>query len=105
MNFHGSLPLMVLYIISLEPCHGYRIAQIIEEESNNTITVKAGALYPTLRKLEEKGYTQSNKQIENGRTLRFYEITDEGTQALQENLKEWYAYTKSVNLILERKSL
>lgn len=93
---------MVLYTISLKPCHGYRIAQIIGSETQGAMSVKAGALYPALKNLEKKEWVVSKGRQENGRQLRYYTITPAGREALQSHLGEWHSYVANVNAVLGR---
>ena len=100
MNFRGSLPLMVLYVLSKESNHGYRIAQLIESESDGFFDVKAGTLYPTLHSLEKQGVIVSYKDVENGREVRYYKLTSDGKKQLEASLTEWDGHVNAVNRVL-----
>lgn len=102
MNFRGSLPLMVLYVLSKGANHGYRIAQHIGAESDGFFDVKAGTLYPTLHSLEKQGMIESYKEKENGRELRYYTMTPAGKKQLTESLTEWEGHVNAVNRVLRR---
>ncbi|MEQ8672721.1 MAG: PadR family transcriptional regulator [Aggregatilineales bacterium] len=100
MNFRGSLPLMVLYVLSKGSNHGYRIAQHIESESDGFFNVKAGTLYPTLHSLEKQGVIDSYKDVENGREVRYYRLTSDGKKQLDTSLTEWDGHVSAVNRVL-----
>ena len=100
MNFRGSVPLMVLSILSQGPKHGYSIAQYIEKESDGFFEIKAGTLYPTLHNLEKQAMIKSRHEIANGRELRYYQLTQAGKARLKDSLREWRGHIKAVNRIL-----
>lgn len=101
MNMKGSLPLLILHNLSLEPSHGYRIAKQIRVQSDGVLDFKEGTLYPTLHNLEKQGLISSYKGKENGRSRRYYQLTDNGNAALAQQREEWALYAWAVNLILE----
>jgi DNA-binding PadR family transcriptional regulator len=105
MNFKGNLPLMILYILSKGANHGYSIARYIEAESAGYFDIKAGTLYPTLHNLEEQGMIESYRQIENGRDLRYYRITEKGQEKLSAVLKDWENHVRAVNRVLKGRAL
>jgi PadR family transcriptional regulator, regulatory protein PadR len=100
MNLKGSLPLLILHILSKSRLHGYQIARQIEDQSEGVLTFKEGTLYPTLHSLENQGLVSSYAQQENGRTRRYYEITKAGHDALANQTREWQRFAGAVNLIL-----
>ncbi len=101
MQFKGSLPLMVLYVLSQQPNHGYAIAQQIKEKSDEVFDVKAGSLYPALHSLEKQGLVESYTTEENGRELRCYTLTDLGKGELDAALAAWAQHVTAVNLVLK----
>jgi PadR family transcriptional regulator, regulatory protein PadR len=100
MNLKGSLPLLILHILSKSPLHGYQIARQIEEQSEGMLTFKEGTLYPTLHNLENQGLVSSYAQQENGRTRRYYQLTTAGHQELGNQKQEWQRFAGAINLIL-----
>ena len=80
----GTLDMLILQILSLEPAHGYGIAQRLEQISRSVVQVNQGSLYPALHRLEQKGWVKAEwKQSETGREARFYSLTRAGRQQLQ----------------------
>lgn len=100
INLKGSLPLLILHILQDGENHGYRIAKRIKEESEGVLDFKEGTLYPTLHTLESQGLISASDHIENGRTRRYYHLTDAGKNALTAQLAEWGRFSSAVNRIL-----
>jgi len=97
----GTLDLLVLKTIELEPMHGWGISQRIEQLSKGTLTVNQGSLYPALQRLENKGWISSNWQVtENNRRARVYALTRKGRSALGEETATWRRYATAVEFIL-----
>ena len=101
MNIKGSLPLLVLHILSTKPSHGYDIAKQISSTSEGLLDFKGGTLYPTLHTLEQEGLIDSYTEEESGRLRRYYRLKDAGRQALAQETEEWAQFVKAVNSILE----
>jgi PadR family transcriptional regulator, regulatory protein PadR len=101
MNFKGSLQLLILNVLAEGPNHGYRIAMMIKEHSKGVLDFKEGTLYPTLHTMEQDGWLETFTEEENGRTRRYYRLTNAGLTALQHQRKEWEQYVKAVNMSLE----
>ena len=75
----GTLDMLILQILSLEPVHGYGIAQRLEQISRSVVQVNQGSLYPALHRLQQKGWLRSEwKQSETGREAKFYSLTAAG---------------------------
>jgi transcriptional regulator len=104
MNIKGSLPLLILKVVSNQPKHGYQIAQQIKQASRGVLDFKEGTLYPTLHTLEQKGYLEAYNADENGRTRRYYRLTANGISALKTEQKEWAQFVQAVNFTLENAS-
>jgi DNA-binding PadR family transcriptional regulator len=92
---------MILYILSFGQAHGYSIARFIEQQSEGFFDVKAGTLYPTLHSLEHQDLITSRREMENGRELRYYTLTDRGRKKLAETLHEWDLHVAAVNRVLQ----
>lgn len=97
----GSLDLLVLKTLSLEPLHGWGISQRIQQISEGELEVNQGSLYPALQRLEKEGVITSDWRItENNRRARYYEITDAGRRALGAEVESWRRFAAAMELIL-----
>jgi len=101
MNFKGSLPTLILQVLSAGPNHGYRIAQQIKQTSKGVLDFREGTLYPALHDLEHKGAVESYERIENGRTRRYYRLTQEGHHSLAQGRAEWSRFAQAIAQILK----
>jgi PadR family transcriptional regulator, regulatory protein PadR len=98
----GTLDLLVLQILSLEPAHGYGIAQRLEQISQSVIQVNQGSLYPALHRLEQKGWLKAEwKQSETGREAKFYSLTTSGKRQLAVEKNSWARLSGAVQLIFD----
>jgi PadR family transcriptional regulator PadR len=96
----GTLDMLILQILSLEPAHGYGIAQRLERVSRQVVQVNQGSLYPALHRLEQKGWLQAEwKQSETGREAKFYSLTRAGRKQLAVERASWDRLTSAVQLI------
>jgi len=97
----GTLDLLILKALSLEPMHGWAIAQRLEQLSRDSLRVGQGSLYPALQRLEEKGWLESEwKPTDEGRRARYYELTPVGRRALGAEAESWHRYVDMVETIL-----
>ena len=96
--FQGSLPLLVLKILSRRgPLHGYGITVRIHETTDDVLRVEEGSLYPALHRMEEAGWIRAEWTITgNKRRDRVYEITSEGRQRLELDERRWVAVNAAV---------
>ena len=98
----GTLDMLILQILSLEPAHGYGIAQRLEQISRSVVQVNQGSLYPALHRLEQKGWLQAEwKQSETGREAKFYSLTSSGRKQLNVEKDSWARLTGAVQLIFD----
>ena len=98
----GTLDMLILQILSLEPAHGYGIAQRLEQISRSVVQVNQGSLYPALHRLEQKGWLQSEwKQSETGREAKFYSLTSSGRRQLKIEKESWVRLTGAVQLVFD----
>lgn len=96
----GTLDMLILQILSLEPAHGYGIAQRIQQVSRETVHVNQGSLYPALHRLEQKGWLKSEwRPSETGREAKFYTLTRTGQKQLAIERESWDRLTAAVRLI------
>ena len=97
----GTLDLLILKALSLEPMHGWAIAQRLEQLSRDALRVGQGSLYPALQRLEEKGWVDSEwRATDQGRRAKYYELTAPGRRALGDEAASWHRYVDMVELIL-----
>ena len=98
----GTLDLLILRVVSVEPIHGYGIARRIEQISNDILSVQQGSLYPALHRLEKKSYIKSVWQTgETGKAIKMYTLTKDGAKQLDAEKKHWENVSNAVNLVLE----
>jgi PadR family transcriptional regulator, regulatory protein PadR len=100
MNIKGSLPLLILHVLSTGSKHGYRIAEEIKQSSEGVLDVAEGTLYPTLHDLEKRGMIAAFEETVNGRMRRCYRLTEIGQRELAAQMMEWERYSQAVNLVL-----
>ena len=97
----GTLDLLILKTITLEPMHGWAIAQRLEQLSREALRVGQGSLYPALQRLEEKGWVESEwRPTSQSRRAKYYELTPAGQRALGAEAANWHRYVEMVDLIL-----
>ena len=101
MNFRGSLPLLILHVLSKGPKHGYRIAKEIKQESEGVLDFKEGTLYPALHGMEQDALLEAFSGEEKGRTRRYYRLTESGRATLEQERAAWARYAHAVGLVLE----
>ena len=97
----GTLDLLILKALSLEPMHGWAISQRLEQLSQEALRVGQGSLYPALQRLEEKGWVDSEwRSTDQNRRAKYYELTPAGRRALGAESEQWRRYVEMVDLIL-----
>ena len=97
----GTLDLLILKTISLEPKHGWAIAKRIQQVSQDTLLVQQGSLYPALHRLEQQGWIKGEwKESELGRKAKFYSLTRLGRRQLDNERAQWERLSRGINLIL-----
>jgi PadR family transcriptional regulator PadR len=98
----GTLDMLILKTIALEPMHGYGIAQRIQQISGEVLQIQQGSLYPALRRLERRGWISAEwGESENNRRARFYNLTKAGRKRLGEETREWERLAQAVSRILQ----
>jgi PadR family transcriptional regulator len=98
----GTLEMLILKTLALEPMHGYGIALRIEQVSDGVFRVNPGSLLPALSRMERTGRVKSEwRATENNRRARYYELTQRGRKALQEERRQWGRQIAAINRILE----
>ena len=97
----GSLDLLVLKTLSLQPMHGWGISQRIQQLSSGVLEVNQGSLYPALQRLEKDGFiTSAWGTTDNNRRARYYTITPAGRRALGEELESWHRFAAGLETVL-----
>ncbi len=97
----GTLDLLILRTIALEPKHGWAIAKRIEQASDDVLQVTQGALYPALHRLEQQGWVRARwRATETGREAKFYELTKAGRTQLERELAQWDRLSNAVGLVI-----
>ena len=98
----GTLDLLILRTIALEPMHGWAIAQRIQQISDELLRVQQGSLYPALHRLEEQGWIGSEwGTSENNRRAKFYALTPAGRRQLTREEQSWTQFVSAVGLVLQ----
>lgn len=98
----GTLDLLILKTLSLEPKHGWAIAKRIEQISNDVLQVQQGSLYPALHRLEQQGWIRAKwKESETGREAKFYSLTAGGRAQLEKEKENWKRLSSAIDLVVE----
>ena len=98
----GTLDLLILKTLSLEPKHGWAIAKRIQQVSQEALQVQQGSLYPALHRLEQQGWIESEwRPTETGRMAKFYSLTSSGRKQLQKELASWTRLSAAINLVVQ----
>lgn len=98
----GTLDLLIMKTLALQPMHGWGIAQRIRQVSEDVLQVNQGALYPALHRLEQQGWIQSKwGESENNRRAKFYALTRDGAKYLRRQEAQWNRLSGAIDLVLE----
>ena len=98
----GTLDLLILKTVALEPMHGWGIAQRIQQISKDVLQVQQGSLYPGLYRLEQKGWISAEwKASENNRRAKYYRLTNSGRKQLDREVSNWARLSTAITQILE----
>jgi len=98
----GTLDLLILKTIALEPKHGWAIAKRIQQVSGEVLQVQQGSLYPALHRLEQQGWIRARwAESETGREAKFYSLTAAGRKQLGAETANWKRLSEAVNLVVE----
>lgn len=98
----GTLDMLVLKALQLEPMHGWGVTERINQWSGEALRVNQGALYPALHRLARQGFITSSWRVtENNRRARYYALTAAGGRALAEEQAEWKRLSQAVNLVMK----
>jgi PadR family transcriptional regulator, regulatory protein PadR len=98
----GTLDLLILKAIALEPQHGWAISERIHQISGDVLKVQQGSLYPALHRLERRGWIKASWDVsDNNRRAKYYELTRAGRTALGAQAAAWRSLTAAVGLLLD----
>jgi len=97
----GTLDLVILKLLALEPLHGWAIGQRLTQLSSDVLQVSDGSLYPALHKLEREGWiTAEWRPTENNRRAKFYSLTRPGRKRLEQEVSEWQRLSAAISQIV-----
>jgi transcriptional regulator len=97
----GTLDMLLLRVLALEPMHGYGVTQRIEQISHGTFDVQPGSLFPAFRRLERQGQVTSEwRATENNRRAKYYRITEAGRRQLKAGTRDWQRQAWAIARIL-----
>jgi PadR family transcriptional regulator, regulatory protein PadR len=98
----GTLDMLILKTLALEPMHGYGVAVRIEQVSKGVFRVNAGSLFVAFQRLQRSGLIKSEwKATENNRRAKYYTLTEQGRKKLQKETRDWSRQVAAIARILE----
>src|SRR5215471_17459863 len=98
----GTLDMLILKVVALEPLHGYGIVQRIQQISKDALQIRQGSLYPALYRLEKRGWLKAEWKItDGGREAKYYGLTREGRRQLESETAGWKRLCEAISLVLE----
>ena len=98
----GTLDMLILKILALEPLHGYGIVQRLQQISRDALQIRQGSLYPALYRLERRGWVKAEwKTTEGGREAKYYRLTTVGRRQFVEEQASWERLTDVISLVLK----
>ena len=101
-RLQGTLDLLVLKSLRAGPMHGWAIAQLIQQSSKDVLQINQGSLYPSLHRLEERGFIEAEwGASENNRRARFYKLTPDGKRELGVEEASWQQFVLAVSRVLK----
>jgi|SRR5579875_3712492 len=101
----GTLDLLILKTLSLEPQHGWAISERVQQISSDALQVRQGSLYPALHRLERRGWIKAHwRYTDNNRRAKYYELTGAGKKQLYAETETWRRLSVAVGQILDMQS-
>lgn len=98
----GTVDLLILKIVALEPRHGWSISQRLQHLSNDVLKLNQSALYPALHRLEKQGWLRAEwRTSDNGRRAKYYALTKAGGRRLEKELRSWRRLSSAISLVTE----
>lgn len=97
----GTLDLLILKVLTLEPMHGVGVSRRLEQITGGIFQVQAGTLFPALHRLEQKGHIRGEwRESENNRRAKYYALTPEGLRQLGDEHQNWIQVASAINAVL-----
>ena len=98
----GTLDLLILRTLALEPQHGWGISERVQQMSSDVLRIQQGSLYPALHRLERRGWIQAHwGTSENNRKAKYYSLTRTGQKQLEAELENWGRLSTAIALVLK----
>lgn len=98
----GTLDMLILKVVALEPIHGYAIAQRLQQITEDAIQAPQGSLYPALHRLENRKWLSASWKVsETGRTAKYYSLTRQGAKQLAAEDENWQRLSRAVKLVMD----
>ena len=98
----GTLDLLLLKVLSLEPLHGWAVSERLRQVSKAALQIPQGSIYPALHRLERRGWIRADwRASDNNRKAKYYELTRAGRRQLEAEMRAWGALLKAVGLVLD----
>jgi len=98
----GTLDLLILKTLSMEPKHGWAIAKRIQQISREILQIQQGSLYPALHRVEQQAWIKSEwRQSDAGRMAKFYSLTTAGRRQLERELANWNRLSAAINMVVQ----
>ena len=98
----GTLDLLILKTIAVEPKHGWAIAKRIQQVSREALQIQQGSLYPALHRLEQQAWIKAEwKPTEAGRMAKYYSLTKAGRKQLETELANWARLSEAINIVIQ----
>lgn len=100
----GTLDLLILKVLALEPLNGYSVSQRLKQVSGNVLNVSDGSLYPALHKLEQEGWIAAEwRPSENNRRAKYYSLTRLGRKQLEKEASNWNRLSAAISHVVKLK--
>ena len=100
----GTLDLLILQVLQLQPLHGVGIADRIRQTTKGTFDVPAGSLFPALHRLEQEGWIEGEWSVDGGRRIKSYGLTPAGNKQLASEKRAWSRTVEAVGLVIDAAS-
>jgi PadR family transcriptional regulator, regulatory protein PadR len=100
----GTLDLLILQVLQLQPLHGVGVADRIRQVTNGTFDVPPGSLFPALHRLEREGWIEGEWSVDNGRRIKSYGLTPSGRKQLASERRAWSRTVEAVGQVIDAAS-
>jgi len=96
----GHVDLLLLSALDEKPAHGYALVETVRERSDGALVLAEGTVYPSLYRLERRGFVASGWETVSGRRRRVYRLTSSGRRKLERERSEWHAFTRAMKAVV-----